>query len=347
MATALVQLAERGKIDLDAPWLTCLPYFKLNDDRYPEITIRQILRHVSGMPDIEDYLWNPAEYDDGSLERHVRSLASEKLVYAPGERFYYSNTAFDVLGDVIAKASDQTFEAYIAEKILLPLGMENSTFLKEKVPPGLGTTPHVNVPYTEISPVYPYHRAHAPSGSLHSSVAELSNWVIANLNKGELNKKKILQPSNHALLWHPRARVNEDDPDSQVGLSWFIGQFKGHPTISHSGGDVGFTTNLVLLPGKSLGVVVLANTYPAPVDRVTEAALDVLLGFEPQAPKAPAILPLSHTLKKSGLKAAVKSYHRLENSHPEAYDFGPGQFADTSYILVELKRCREAGEPAA
>jgi len=196
----------------------------------------------------------------------VRSLASEKLVYAPGERFYYSNTAFDVLGDVIAKASGQTFETYIAEKILLPLGMENSTFLKEKVHPGLRTTPHVNVPYTEISPVYPYHRAYAPSGSLHSSVAKLSNWAIANLNKSEFNKKKILQPSNHALLWYPQARVNEDDPDSQVGLSWFIGQFKGHPTISHSGGDVGFTTNLFLLPGKSLGVVVLANTYPVPVE---------------------------------------------------------------------------------
>jgi CubicO group peptidase (beta-lactamase class C family) len=105
VATAIMQLVEKGKIDLDAPVVTYLPYFKLDSEQYKVITIQHMLSHVSGMPDVMDYEWDKPQYDAGALERYVRSLAEEKTRRKPGENFAYSNMAFECLGNVIAKVS--------------------------------------------------------------------------------------------------------------------------------------------------------------------------------------------------------------------------------------------------
>lgn len=66
VATAIVQLVERGQVRLDAPIVTYLPHFKLDDDRYGDITVQQMLSHVSGMPDVEDYEWDRPQYEEGA-----------------------------------------------------------------------------------------------------------------------------------------------------------------------------------------------------------------------------------------------------------------------------------------
>lgn len=344
VATAMLQLFEQGKLDLDTPVVKYLPYFKINDDRFSQVTIRQMLTHTSGMPDVQDYQWDQPEDDDGALERYVHSLSDEMLLFTPGDKFAYSNMAYEVLGDVIAKVSGQAFEAYMEAHILQPLAMGHSTFLKQKVSPELGTTPHLNVPHPIISSVYPYHRAHAPSSTLHSNVLEMGHWAIANLNMGRFQGQQILNASSYELLWHPYANIGEDDPPTWVGLSWFISTYKGCKTISHSGGDIGFRTNLVLLPEKSMAVIVLANTIPAPVEIITNAILDVILGFAPQLPKPPLIIPLSRTLTERGLEAALEDGCRLAKRHLDTYDFSPAQFYDTGYVLIEINRLREAIE---
>ena len=118
VATAIMQLEEQVKLDLDTPVVDYLPYFTMNDERYRAITARQMLSHVSGMPDEEMYYWDQPEYDEGALERYVRGLANLSLLFEPGERFSYSNIAYEVLGDLIAKRSGQPFEAYMSEYIL-------------------------------------------------------------------------------------------------------------------------------------------------------------------------------------------------------------------------------------
>ena len=95
VATAMMQLVEQNQIQLDAPVVAYIPYFKLDDDRYRDITVQQMLSHVSGMPDVMDYEWDTPQYDEGALERYVRSLSSKKLIYEPGEKYAYSNMAFE------------------------------------------------------------------------------------------------------------------------------------------------------------------------------------------------------------------------------------------------------------
>ena len=132
-----MQLVERGIVDLDAPAVKYLPYFRLADDRYSQITVRQMVTHTSGMPDVDDYEWDKPQYDDGALERYVRSLTNQKLLFAPGERVQYSNMAFEILGDVVAKASGESFDDYVQRHILAPLQMTDSTVLLKQTNPTL------------------------------------------------------------------------------------------------------------------------------------------------------------------------------------------------------------------
>lgn len=269
VATALVQLAERGRVALDAPVVEYLPYFRLADERYPTLTIRQMLGHVSGMPDAEDYGWDRPEDDERALERYVRSIAGERLLSAPGEQFAYSNIAFEVLGDLIAKVSGRSFEAYLRERILDPLGMHQSTFLRAEVPPALAVTPHVGSERAVVSAVYPYNREHAPSSTLHSNPIEMGRWIVANLRRGELDGVRILEEQSHDLLWQPTHRTGWGEV--RVGLSWFIDDYAGHRRIRHDGEDTGFISYCALFPDDNAGVVLMTNR-----DEVDEAALTAL-----------------------------------------------------------------------
>ena len=261
-----------------------LPYFKMDDERYKVITIGQMLRHISGIPDVMDYEWDKPQYDNGAAERYIRSLTKEKLIAAPGEKLNYSNMAFDILADVIARASGMTFEAYMKENIFQPLEMKDSTFYKPDVPKELATTPHVvsdRVNNTvSVSKIYPYNRAHAPSSTLHSNVMDMMNWAIANLNKGAFKNKRILQPGTHELMWKPRSETKWKAYSSykHVGLSWFISKYKGHQTINHGGGDVGYRTFFLLLPKKSTAIVTMGNSATFRSHEAAFALLDVLLG---------------------------------------------------------------------
>ena len=79
-ATAVLQLVEQGRLELDGRIVTYLPYFRLEGLLHRKITVRQVLNHTSGMPDVRDYEWNRPQCDDGSAERYVRSLASERMI---------------------------------------------------------------------------------------------------------------------------------------------------------------------------------------------------------------------------------------------------------------------------
>jgi CubicO group peptidase (beta-lactamase class C family) len=341
VASAVVQLAEQGKLELDAPLLNYLPDFTLADERCRQITVRQMLSHTAGMPDSDDYGWDHPEYDDQALERYVRGLANEKLIAAPGEKFAYSNIGYEVLGLLIARTSGQSFEDYIKQHLLLPLGMNSSTFLKTEVPPEHATTPHVVLPPTVLSPEYPYNRAHAPSSTLHSSAVELCSWALMNLNRGELQGRRVLQVTSFEQLWHPYQQTGPTHPDEFVGLSWFIDTYRGHPRIGHDGVDVGFQSNMVILPDQSIAVVVLANTIPAPVNKVADAIVDILLGFEPGLRKPPVLLSLSAILSQHGVQAATDRYRRLQEAGADQYDFGLEQFLDIGYTLLEVRRYPE------
>lgn len=287
VATAIMKLVEQGAIDLDSPVVKYLPYFRLADERYATITVRQMVTHSSGMPDVEDYEWDKPQYDDGALERYVRSLGKQKLLFAPGSRFGYSNMAYDVLGDLIAKVSGKSFEAYVQQRILTPLGMTGSTLLIKEADPRNLASGHEMNPGGEVvvSKVAPYNRIHSPSSNLLSSVNDMARWAMANLNRGELDGKRILKDSSYTLMWTP-AFVDATRTNWRYkrgdGISWALGDYQGHPVVSHAGGDTGFVADLVIMPDKGIAVVWMMNADWLRRVTLTNTALDIALGLKPQ-----------------------------------------------------------------
>jgi CubicO group peptidase (beta-lactamase class C family) len=341
VATGVIQLVERGQLDLDSPVVHYLSDFLLADDRYRQITVRQMLNHTSGMPDTDDYGWDRPEQDDQALERYVHSLADEKLIASPGEKFAYSNVAYEVLGLLIARCSGQSFEDYIEQSLLRPLGMNSSTFLKTQVAPEHATTPHLLLPPTVVSSEYPYNRAHAPSSTLHSSARELCSWAAMNLNQGEFQGRRILQAASFEQLWHPYQQTGPDHLSEFAGLSWFIDTYRGQRRIRHDGVDVGFQSDLVMLPEQSLAVMVLSNTIPTSMNVITNTIVDLLLGLEPEFPKPPVLVSLGTILAEQGIQAAAEEYRRLRESQADQYDFGLEQFLDIVYTLPEVRKYRQ------
>jgi CubicO group peptidase (beta-lactamase class C family) len=258
VATSVMQLWEQGKVDLDSPVTQYLSYFQLKDARYKSITVRHMLTHTSGMPDVEDYFWNKSEYDDGALERYVRSLKNQKLRWDPGAKFAYSNMAYEVLGDLVSKVSGMSFEDYVDAHVLKPLGMSSSTLLLRKADPAKLAAGHTKgkTGPAHVVKFYPYNRAHSPSSDLHSNITDMARWAMANLNRGELDGQRILKSSTYDVMWKPAA---ERTPTASVGISWFLTELNGRAAVFHNGGDDGFRSRLILFPARRVAVIFMTN----------------------------------------------------------------------------------------
>jgi CubicO group peptidase (beta-lactamase class C family) len=331
VASAVMQLVERGKVGLDAPITQYLPYFRLDDPRYMEITIRQMLSHTSGMPDMEeseyDELVAHPEFDEGAPERYVRSLDRMKMVAAPGERFFYSNIAYNVLGDLIAKVSGQTFEDYMQEHILRPAGMPASAFSHLDVPPDRLALPHLRIPEMIVNPIYPYHRADAPASFLHTTVEEMCHWAITCLNRGVYQGQRILSPASFDLMWTPVVDRGSPPLYESHGLGWVLGHYEGLKTAGHGGGGFGWTDFFLLLPEVNGGFVILINEESSARARFIRAVLNAMLGKQPEAGTVSWMIPIGQALQEGGIQAAYARYAEIKDD--------PGYFFD-EYELVSL-----------
>ncbi len=340
VATAVMQWVERGAVTLDAPLIRYLPYFKMDDPRCGQITLRQILSHTSGMPDMDaieyDELVKHPETDDGAAERYVRALRSKKLVANPGERFSYSNIAYNVLGDVIAKISAQTFEAYMKEHVLLPAGMPGSTLLPADVDQSKLAIPHLRTPAMMVNPVYPYHRADAPASFLHTSVVDMCHWCMTCLNQGSYAGQSILGPDSYRLMWTPVVQRGYPPLYESAGLGWTLGHFEGVKTVSHGGGGFGWTCFLTLLPEKGRGAIILCNEESSAHSQVTDAVIHTMLDQEPAAGAVSWMVPVCQALQSGGIQAAYACYAEIKDS--QEYFFDSGELVTLVYQLIGVQK---------
>jgi CubicO group peptidase (beta-lactamase class C family) len=123
-----------------------------------------------------------------------------------------------VLGDVIAKTSRMPFEGYVQKEILEPLKMTSSTLLYDGLSRQAWAAGHTRTAGggMTVIPHYPYNRAHAPSSTLHSSAVDMSRWIRAMLNGGELDGRRILLKASLDGMWRPTIEARE----GRIGLAW-------------------------------------------------------------------------------------------------------------------------------
>lgn len=285
VATAVMQLVAADKMCLDCPLQRYLPYFSMQGPGAERITIRQLLTHTAGTGDTSDFGWTTPEYDDGAVERYVRTLASVRLEFVPGSQWRYSNRGFDVLADAIAKADGRPFETVIQQRILTPLGMRRSTLLMSDIDSARMARGHRRD--GGVVGYYPYNRRHAGSSTLHSTLDDMLRWTAANVGRGSLHQRRILPTTAYEELWHPyrdiRATIAEQTRragyvfpyDSlAIGLSWFLPVQEGRQLAYHSGSDPGFASSVLLSPSEQIGVVVLINASGADPRALSRSLLD-------------------------------------------------------------------------
>jgi CubicO group peptidase (beta-lactamase class C family) len=251
-AQAVMMLIKKNELSLDERLLTIIPELKYSDKRVEEITIRSLLNHSSGLPDVANYHWRYNNQSDKSLEDYILGL-NLKLKWAPSTKYHYSNLGYNILGYVIEKVTKTSFDLYLKENILNANGMINSDFRYYKIPDSLKTSPHSKNRITKKiykRKTYPYTREQAPGSTLNSSAKDLSKWMISFLKSmDDMNSEnafaKMTKPSFSSY--------------PHIGLGFQLSKLDGKPTIGHYGGDKGYRSYLLMVPEKKLGLVLLAN----------------------------------------------------------------------------------------
>ncbi|MFZ6019567.1 MAG: serine hydrolase domain-containing protein [Chloroflexota bacterium] len=269
-ALGIMQLVEEGKIDLDAPVQTYLPWFRVaNEDISSKITVRHLLHQTSGFDERDSYIRNlSTDSSDDALETSIRALNTAELNFIPGKAFEYTNTNYDILGLLIQTVSGQSYEEYIKKKIFDPLDMNQSYTSLEDARTGNMTRGYY--PFFGITTAYdhlmPYARIVKPSAGLFSSAEDLTHFLIAHLNQGQYQGNSILSEAGITTLHAPGIQFSEN---AGYAMGWTVFSFpdmvsatpyNSVPTgISHAGEWVGYTSLLVLIPELETGIVLLIN----------------------------------------------------------------------------------------
>lgn len=279
-ATAAMQLVERGTMDIDRPLGDYLPGFSIRTrfaDAAP-ITPRSIMTHHSGLP--SDYLKGMWTRDPESFTGVADRLKDEYAANPPGAVFSYSNLGVTLLGDAIGKVAGRDFASHVGDALLLPLGMTRSSFS-----PSADRTPLAAKGYRKGKEAEDPPLRDVPAGGLNTSVLDLSRFVRMVIAGGKAGDRRIIKADTLAEMLRPQNAEVPLDLDFRVGLGWMLGGL-GHidlresgPVAYHSGATPLFHGQMIVLPERSLGVVVLANsdTSGSVVRKVAAEALKLAL----------------------------------------------------------------------
>lgn len=256
-AIAIMQLREQGKLHLDDPVSTYLPWFKAKpagDDDGP-ITIEQLLSHSSGLQREAGDHWT--SYNFPTADELRRLYADRQAAFAPSVRWKYSNLAYAVAGQVIEKVSGESWADYVDQNIFKPLGMNASSV--DKNVPGLA------VPYGRRMPdgsreVLPFvdARGMASATGVTSNVEDMAKFVSAQFRRGARGGDRVV--STGSLREMHRVRSVEENWMSGTGLGFDVSRIDNRTYVGHGGGYPGNTTQTLIQLDDKVGVIVLTNT---------------------------------------------------------------------------------------
>jgi CubicO group peptidase (beta-lactamase class C family) len=296
-ALAVMQLVEKGQIELDAKVRRYIPWFTLADESSQQITVRQLLNQVSGLSVETSEKYAPSsDVSDKALESRVRDLRTEHLDRPVGSEFEYSGTNYAVLGLLVQIVFGQTYEKYIQTSILEPLKMNHSyTSETEAKQHGLAAGYLYWFFFPRVTEV-PFNRGSLPQGYIISTAEDMSHFLIAQLNGGRYGDTQILSPAGINEMHRPAIATWK--AQTSYGMGWEIGPIAGIPAIWHEGSIPNYHANMVLIPRSNLGFVLLENIYSGPdeerLNQIAEGITLLLAGRDPPPTKSNRRLTLAY-----------------------------------------------------
>jgi CubicO group peptidase (beta-lactamase class C family) len=325
-ATLIMQLVEQNQIDLTAHISRYLPDYP--KPAAVQITIHELLNHTSGIPGYTELPEFGAKSRESSKPADFVAFFSKRdLLFEPGTKYSYSNSAYFLLGVILEKITGVPYQRLLRERIFDPAGMHDTGYdstapLLAKRAWGYDATldGYRNTSYIDMS--LPY-----SAGSLYSTAEDLYRWDRA------LYTDKILSSASKQKMFTPGL--------SDYGYGWIIR--KGAvTTVEHDGGINGFNTLISRDLEPQRLIVLLNNTGGAPVDAMAAGIRAILEGRQPEFPKQPAAPVLLKTYRSSGIAATLEQIRTLRSPSNTTYDAGEGQLSRLAGYLAENGKAEDS-----
>jgi CubicO group peptidase (beta-lactamase class C family) len=320
-ATGLALLMDERRLDWKKPVRDYIPEFRLHDavatDR---VTVRDLLCHHSGVPR-HDWIHMPDDLSAVKMLAAMRYLEPSDDIRGTHQ---YSNLGYLVAGIVTERVSGQSWTEFTRARLTDKLRM-NVTFTAED----LATTADAAVPYamdgdTRLrAKLWPIRVTAA--GGINTSIASFVNWLRLHLDKGEFEGQRLLSPNLIQQLQTPRVHVAASEfaeyGDVHYGLGFRSHFYRGERVVWHSGGHIGWSTLMTMLPDRRVGVAVFTNRNPNPVTEIlANYVFDRVCGKEPiswldrlreRRRKAVAQLELDRQARKATRRPNTRPSHDL------------------------------------
>ena len=279
----VMQLVERGELDLDAPIQKYLPDLQPHNPFHKDVTLRQLMSHRAGLlrePPVGNYF----DASELSLSAMVHSLNDTKLVYPPESHTKYSNAGVATVGYVLEKHSGQPFASYLRHAVLDPMGLRNSAFQPE--PELIARLAKAYMwSYDGLQFQAPqFELGMAPAGCMYSTVLDLGRFLSVLFNQGQGPNGRVLQAATLEKMWTPQ--FAKPDEKSGFGIGFYVSQLDGHRVVEHGGAIYGFATQAAALPDDKLGAVAVTtmDSSNAVTSHVAEMALRLMLAAKQRRP---------------------------------------------------------------
>jgi CubicO group peptidase (beta-lactamase class C family) len=265
-SAAVLILQERGKLKIDDP---ISKYLGETPPAWEKVTVHHLLTHTSGIPSYTDdlsYSLLMSKYE--TVSSMIDRFREKPLEFEPGSKFHYDNSGYFLLGAIIEKVSEKTYEAFLRESIFDPLEMKDSGYdrfatVLPKRAAGYRRDGDklLNAQYLEMTQPF-------SAGALYSTVLDMHKWDQAL----QAQSGKLLSEKSFAAMYTP--------VKNNYGFGWSIEEFEGHKQFSHGGGINGFATFVQRFPDDRVFVVVLSNVIPSNPAKASHGLARIVLGKE-------------------------------------------------------------------
>ncbi len=288
-SAALGMLVDEGKLKWDDKVRDYIPEFKMYDPYVTDaFTVRDLLTHRSGLGlGSGDLMFFP---DGGNFTRQemIYNLRFLKPVSDFRTKYDYDNNLYIVAGEVIAKISGMSWEEFIEQRIMKPIGFVASKTSYDRVTNNANIIDaHAPADGKVIMIPHDWNPVANAAGGIVSNLTDLSKWVILQMNEGKYGDgKRLFSKEVHNEMWSPQTIIQQAQGGpynthfSSYGLGWFLSDVKGYKQVSHTGGLAGTVTQVTLLPELKLGIIVLTNQQAgAAFSTITNTIKDSYLGY--------------------------------------------------------------------
>ncbi|MHC2831971.1 CubicO group peptidase (beta-lactamase class C family) [Bacillus sp. F9_6S_D1_P_5] len=295
-ASAVMQLVEQGKIDLNKDIVNYMGGLKYQNNMSEPVTMEHLLTHTTGF-DYVDPRPEDIHYQDNDYTM-LKDYVEENMptvVRMPGDTYTYDNFASMLQGYIVQNMTNTPFYKYMAKNIFYPLEMHNSSFvmtnfIKEKLATGYDAKGNA-IPFYQTRPT------DMPQGSMFSTGSDVANFMIAQLNDGKFKNNQILQKETVEDMQKTKFALHPKYPNMTYGFEFFSPQSHNGQYVFGKGGNIpGFSSLMWLIPEHKIGVFVVTNKDSSALP--IEVFDDFMNHYFPDKTKPEYLNPNEEELKK-------------------------------------------------